>query len=164
MKKAVLGTLALLVLAATPALAGSAQNPVNVSANVQAKCTIAASTLAFGTYDPLVANAASDLLVNGSISVSCTKGSVASVTLDNGSNSSGAQRRMKDAGTNYLNYQIYTTVGRTVIWDTTNTPASQTSASKNTPLSFTTYGTVPQGQDAAVAVSYNDTVTATVNF
>jgi spore coat protein U-like protein len=71
---------------------------------------------------------------------------------------------MKDAGTNFLDYQIYTAAGRTVIWDTTNAPASQTSASKNTPLSFTTFGRVPQGQDAAVAVSYTDTVTATVNF
>ncbi|MGH7683378.1 MAG: spore coat protein U domain-containing protein, partial [Vulcanimicrobiaceae bacterium] len=67
---------------------------MNVTASVAANCSFSGGTLAFGAYDPVVTNAAagSDLKVTDSataLSISCTKGSVATITLDNGTNSGG---------------------------------------------------------------------------
>ena len=44
-----------------------------VSASVAAKCTISDSTLAFGTYDPVVNNATTALDQVGTVDVACTK-------------------------------------------------------------------------------------------
>ena len=66
-----------------------------VSASVAAKCTISDSTLAFGTYDPVVNNATTALDQVGTVDVACTKGSSATVSLDLGTHTSGSTRRMQ---------------------------------------------------------------------
>src|SRR5574340_771479 len=92
-----------------PAVAGSQPANLTVSASVAANCTISTSAVAFGPYDPVVANASSDLNGNGSVTIACTKGSAPNVTLDLGANASGSQRNMKitGGGTDLLAYQLY---------------------------------------------------------
>lgn len=161
------------VVVGAPALAGNAQQNLAVSASVTANCTITTSAVAFGTYDPVSANASAALPGNGSVTVACTKGSAPNITLDLGSNASGSTRRMK-AGTEFLSYELYqpanTTPGtacagtETQVWGSTGsaifTPTAPGSKSART---YNVCGTVAGGQDVSVG-TYNDTVVATVNF
>ena len=64
-------------------------------------------------------------------------------------------------GTDFLNYQLYTTGGRTTIWDTTNR-VNYVAASKAS-TSLTIFGRVPSNQDVS-AGSYTDTVVAQAEF
>ena len=150
-------------------LVGMAQSNVNaatatssftVSASVSANCTISAGALAFGAYDPVVANASANLDQTSTITVACTKGASASVALDNGGNFSSG-RRMTDGSSNFLTYEIYSNAGRTTVWNS-SAPVSYTAASKAA-SSLTVYGRVAGGQDVP-AGSYSDTVVATITF
>ena len=139
--------------------AGTATSSFTVSASVTANCTIAAGALAFGPYDPVSANASTDLDQTSTITVACTKGSTGIVSLDNGVNFSGG-RRMK-AGANFLTYEMYSDSGRTTVWNASNT-VSYTAASKAS-TGLTLYGRVAAGQDVPVG-AYSDTVVATISF
>ena len=94
--------------------------PVNVSvtANVASNCVMTAGSVAFGAYDPLVTHAATNLDQTGSVSVACVKGTSPTSDWATAATTRG-DRRMTN-GTDFLNYQLYTTAGRTTIWDTTN--------------------------------------------
>jgi len=140
--------------------AATATSSFAVSASVTANCTISAGTLAFGAYDPVVANASANLDQTSTISVACTKGATASVALDNGSNFSGG-RRMKSGTTDFLGYEMYSDSGRATVWNST-APVAYTATSKAA-SSLTVYGRVAAGQDVP-AGSYSDTVIATVTF
>jgi spore coat protein U-like protein len=148
--------------------AGSATANVTVTATVTANCTITTGSVAFGSYDPIVANAATNLDQTGSFNVACTKGAPGvQIDLDKGLNPSGTDRQMNSATSgDFLKYQLYTTTGRTIIWGSAiaagvkvpYAPASKAS----TPI--TVYGRVPSGQDSSAAADYTDTVVATISF
>jgi spore coat protein U-like protein len=163
---AALAAAATLALAA-PALAATATSNFNVTASVTNNCTITSTTLAFGAYDPLVANATTALDAAGSVDITCTKGAATTIGLNAGNNAasaSGTTRAMSNGGGSFLSYEIYQESGRTTVW--TNSGAGLLTppvAPSKATRSFPTYGRVPAGQDAA-AGSYTDTVTATVNF
>jgi len=168
MKRTVLSLVALSMIVATSAFAGSASttNTNNITATVAPKCTIGAFAIAFGSYDPF---AAAPLDQSGTVSINCTKGTSGTVSFDLGANASGAIRRMKDtgAGTNFLTYEVYTDAGHTTVWNAVNTVVLGPSVSKNTALTATAYGRVAAGQDAqagAAGLSYQDTLVATVTF
>lgn len=150
---------------AVPLLGSTATGTAGVSGTIAANCSIASSTLSFGGYDPLIANASAPLNATGAVLVSCTRGSTGvTISLSNGSNpthASGTTRAMSDGGTNYLSYELYSDSARTTVWNATNTVSySPTSMAQS---SLVVYGQVPAGQNAVVA-SYSDSVTATVNF
>src|SRR3989449_10848895 len=87
------------------ALAGSSTGSLSITATVAQTCSVSAtSTLAFGAYDPVVANAASALTGTGSVSIKCTKGSSGiTIDLDAGTHACGSQRRILGAtGRSYL--------------------------------------------------------------
>jgi spore coat protein U-like protein len=144
--------------------AATGTSTLTVQASVSQQCTIANATLNFGAYDPVTANAAADLDASTNISVACTKGSTGVwVGLGLGSNASGSVRRMGSGG-NFLNYELYTTAGRTTVWG--NLVASGVAyapVSSKTAANLTVYGRIPQAQDASVG-SYTDSVVATINF
>ena len=171
MKRILLLAVALLALAAAPALAGSANNNLTVQSTVIANCTVTAATLSFGNYDPLVANAAADLDASQALSIRCNKGTAAtSIDMDSGLNFSGTRRMRIGATANFLGYEIYKDAGRTSLWGTgaVNGVVPDASTSKNSDLTvgggaLTAYGRVPQNQDANVG-AYSDTVKVTINF
>ena len=144
--------------------AASASASLAVSASVVNNCTISTSPLAFGSYDPIVTNASADLDGAGGVTITCTKGAATTIGLNTGSNALASVRRMKDAGTNYLTYELYQEAGRTTVWTNAGagllTPAA---APSKAPRSFSVYGRVASNQDVP-AGSYTDTITATVNF
>ena len=155
---------ALVVSSDSSVVAGSATANLQVTAAVSANCTITTATVAFPAYDPIIANASANDDGTVTVTIACTKGTVATIGLGLGANALVSQRRMKDAGTDYLNYALYLDSARTTIWGTTSpnllTPVA---APDKTPRAFTVYGRIPSGQDIP-AGAYTDTVVATVNF
>ena len=144
-------------------LAATATANLAVSATVTNNCTISTAALAFGTYDPVVANTSANLDGTGRVTVACTKGSTATIGLGTGSNGSGAARRMSDGSGNYLSYELYSDSGRAAVWNTGSGLLSPTAATSKTARDFTVYGRVSGNQDVPSG-AYSDTVVATVNF
>lgn len=142
--------------------AATATANLAVSATVINNCTISTAALAFGNYDPVVANASTGLSGTGTVTVACTKGAVTTITLGLGANPTGSQRRLTD-GTNFLNYEIYKEVAHTNVWGTSAATDVDYTASSKAASAFTAFGLVAANQDVP-AGSYTDTVVATVNF
>ncbi|MGH8549455.1 MAG: Csu type fimbrial protein [Methylococcales bacterium] len=149
------------------ASSATATSNLSVTATVTANCTIATNTLAFGNYDPIVANAASALNGTGSVTITCTNGSSATITLDQGANPGGGStnaiplRRMTD-GSNFLSYFLYQNSSRTTVWgNTAGTGVAATGT--GTAAIHTVYGQVTAAQNLP-AGNYSDTVVATVTF
>jgi spore coat protein U-like protein len=127
-------------------------------------CSISSpAALAFGSYDPVGANATANLDASpNALAVQCTKGAVAQIALDLGAHAQGNTRRMTSGGSNFLTYEIYTSAPRTTIWNATNT-VTYTAASKEK-TNLPVYGRIPAGQDGPSSGSYTDTIVATINF
>jgi len=174
MKRSVLSlaVLSILVIMAPAAFAASANTTFTVSATVVANCTISASNLAFGNYDPVTANntTGADLYGSSTLTVACTKGAPnVWIGLDAGSNGPsavGTTRAMSAGGGNFLSYELYLANPNPVpgaVWgNTLATGKSYVSVSKAA-SAITVFGRTPKGQDAA-AGSYTDTITATINY
>ena len=157
-----------LTFAAVGAFAQTTGN-INVSATVQAACTIATNNLAFGNYNPL----GSALQVDTTMNVTCSVGSVPTVSLGAGSNVLGNQRRMAN-GLERLNYSLNqpsaNTPGAacayTTSWGDGTVAGSALALTAATSLAARTYnvcGEIPAGQSAATG-NYTDVVVATVSF
>lgn len=147
-----------LIVPGGPARAATATATMSVSANIGGTCTVGGSTVSFGTYSTAAASTAT-----GNIQVTCSNGTNAVVSLNQGINNNRASTyatRALNNGTNYLGYDIYTDNTYTTLWNTTNTqPITSTGAAVN----LTAYGRIPAGQSPATG-SYNDTVTISVAF
>ncbi|HWP01581.1 MAG TPA: spore coat U domain-containing protein [Methylococcus sp.] len=171
MAPASLGAAAMLLAGLAPsAIAATATSTLTVSATVARTCTISTTTqLAFGTYDPVGANASTDLNGTGQINVACTKGTNSPmIGMDLGQNASGSSRRMT-SGTDYLVYEIYqpdsagTGCPYTTVWGNTGPAQYDPGTVNKTGKNITVCGKVPANQDVA-AGNYTDTVVATINF
>lgn len=162
--KATWGALVLALLAAVAARsnASTATSTVPVQITVTAKCSFGASSLAFGGYDPIVANKTTALNATGSISITCNSGVAGTISLDNGLHSAfavGTTRAMSN-GSGYLSYELYTSAARTTVWNATNTVGYAGTGSAG---SVSVYGTVPPGQSGTTS-SFADTVGITVSY
>jgi spore coat protein U-like protein len=157
--------------------AGSTSTTVAVSATVSQGCSVSTiSALAFGSYDPIGANATAALNATGQLSVACSKGaSGLTIGMDNGSHALGIQRQMQGTlVTDILRYNLFqppsTIAGvacsfpGTTGWTATGPGllTLSTAPSKVIRL-YNVCGTIPGGQDAMTGV-YSDTVIATLNF
>jgi len=147
--------LALYVGRPQTALAGNASANVVVTATITATCTVTASPLAFGTYDPLVANLSTPKDAFAPLTYACTKNQGATISLD-----SEGTRAMTNGGSS-LTYEIYTAADYLKVWGTTNTvTVTGTGAS----ASVNMYGRIPAGQPNLIAGNYAQTIQATINF
>ena len=151
---------------------------VSVSTTISANCTVATSTLNFGPYDPIGAQQTNNLDVGtNQISIACVQGSAPTIALNLGLNASGTTRRLLRTTTpaDYLNYELYQPPGNSpntacnfssslVVWGSSGSNLFTPTAPPNkASRSYYICGRVPSGQDPSVG-TYNDTVTATVNF
>jgi spore coat protein U-like protein len=162
----------LLLLVAAPlssaAFAGTATTTFNVTATVIKNCTISAANINFGNYDPLVANAATPLDLSSTVTVACTKGTVATVGLDagqNAANATGATRAMTSGGgsPSYLSYEIFKDSGHTTVWGNAGAGLVSYTAASKASVALNDYGRILAGEDQPVG-AYSDTVTATITF
>jgi spore coat protein U-like protein len=161
------------VLAAGTLLSNSAAlaattGSLGVSASVTDNCLISNTpAVAFGSYDPVSANASANVDQTGTISLTCTNGAVAVIALDagaNGGQGTGTSRAMKKSGaSNYLNYELYSDSGRSTVWSTGAGAVTETATTSDAAVDYTVYGRIPSGQDAP-AGTYGDTVGVTVTF
>lgn len=133
-----------------------------VTATVQPSCTVSATPLAFGSYNPL---SATPLDATSTITVNCTTGTSYTVGLNAGGTSGATvTTRQMLLSTNSLNYTLYRDTGRTNNWGNTpgtDTPASATATT--TAATLTVYGRIPALQNVP-AGNYTDSVTVTVNY
>jgi spore coat protein U-like protein len=142
----------------------SVPSNLTVTATVAPNCTIGTTPLAFGTYDAVTANATTVLNGTGTVIVTCTSGTGATITLDEGVNPKAGstaalpQRQMAN-GANRLSYGLFSDPARSMVWSTT--AVSHTGS--GLPTTLTVYGSVGAGQNVP-AGPYSDTVVATVTF
>jgi spore coat protein U-like protein len=165
MKRTVLSLIALTALVvAAPAFATSQTANLSVTASVSANCTITTSPVAFGPYDPVSANAATNLTAQGAVNVACTKGTPATIDLGNGGNFSGGTRRM-GSGSDFLNYSLWRDAALTQPWGSgiAGGGTQAYNAATKAVTAVTVYGMVPAAQDVTVG-NYSDTVVATINY
>ena len=138
--------------------AATATATMSVSANIGGTCTVGGANVSFGTYASTAAATAT-----GSVQVTCSNGTNALVSLNQGNNNNRAPTyatRALNNGTNYLGYDVYTDNTYGTLWNAANTQAV---TSTGTPVTLTAYGRIPAGQNPATG-SYNDTITITVSF
>lgn len=148
---------------ATPASAGTQSSNLSVSATVSANCSISTTPLDFGSIDTLSASAVDG---TGGVSITCTNGSswAASADVGSGSGATFASRRMS-AGSDTLNYTLYTDAGRTTVWgDGSGSTATVDDTGTGASQSITIYGRIPAGQTSVPAGDYADTVSVTVTY
>jgi spore coat protein U-like protein len=161
-----------LALFATSRDSTAATTPANleVSSSITATCTISTAAVAFGAYDPIVTNLSAPLDGTGSVTTTCSTGAAPFITLGQGANAfTGSTeatplRQMANEGAARMQYFLYQEVGRSTAWGNTVATAPPTVPGTGAAQVFTVYGRVTQGQNLPVAVSYADTVVATVNF
>lgn len=167
-----------LLLAATlmaglgPGHAATATATFTVTATVSANCSISATPVAFGAYEPV---AGGNLMASGTVVVACTKGATGlTVGLSNGTNYASSTRNLFGAiHSEKLAYSLRQPVSATpdaacpgfgagTEW-TDTAPLTLTSPSGKAARTYTVCGQLAAGQDVSVD-SYSDTVTATINF
>lgn len=141
------------------AQAATATGTMAVTAAVADSCTVAATALGFGT---LSSGAVTNELAPAVVTVVCTSAKTgASITLDAGLNDNAGQRRMVDAGSNMLPYDVFSDSAHT-------SSVAAGGALYNgdltaiVPTTVNVYGQVPAGAYAFGA--YADAVTVTLNY
>ncbi len=151
------------------AMAGSANVNMAASATVTNNCTIAAGDLAFGAYDPVFANKTAAQNGTATLTVDCTNGAAAVVTLGQGANADASStdaaplRRLK-AGTDFLNYALWQDAGReTTVWGNT-AGTGEAYNGIGTAENITVYGVIAGAQTSVHAGNFADTVVATITF
>lgn len=159
-----LAAASVLALSVVNAYATQETNQLDVTATVVANCTISATNLEFGNYDPIVANASSGADVDSdfTLSTTCTKDAGITTSINNGDNFNAGTRRMEggdNGGGSFLAYSLFRTNYSTV-W--TNLVGAGTGAQVDT----TVLGRIPKGQDATTLKvgDYTDTLTVAVDF
>jgi len=151
----------ILTLGSTLMFADTDTGNIAVSATVVESCTLDGGSLSFGNYDPIVTHASTPLDSTVNLSVLCTEGTTATIGLSDGDNAVSGQRKMAPAaGTERLNYNLYSDSGRTAAWAT----EAYTEVDGTSATNVTVYGRVPAGQNTSAAGSYTDTVVATITF
>jgi spore coat protein U-like protein len=129
-----------------------------VSATVISVCSVSATPLVFGNYNPV---SATPLDATSTVVATCTLALPYTVGLDDGANASGGQRRMALL-TSYLSYELYSDASRAQRWGSSG--GELVSGTGNgAAQSLTVYGRVPAAQ-AVAAGAYLDTVTVTITF
>ena len=144
--------------------AATAGDSMPVTTQVIAACSIDASPMTFGNYDP---TSAEDLTVSATIASTCTSGSAAAISMDEGifagtgSTAAVPVRRMAGVDGSFLNYSVYSDSGYSVVWGAGDTDVGVTGT--GSAVNSTAYGKVTAGQAAAVT-SFADSVVVTLTY
>ena len=144
------------------AMADSSSTYLSVSLTVAPNCQIAVTDLAFGAYDPLIANAERELDATADVRMLCTKNAQASIGLDFGRNNQGVLRSMT-AGPDRVLYQLFQDASRQKLWGFGENALHIIGVGGREPQRYVVYGRVAGGQEVPPG-AYTDVVLATVDF
>ncbi|MGA9564806.1 MAG: spore coat U domain-containing protein [Candidatus Korobacteraceae bacterium] len=157
------------MLVATTAFATNKTANIAVTANINPACTISASAMAFGTYDPLGVNKTVELDHTSIVTVQCVDELPAVITLDeglykaSGSTPTTPQRQMQclDMDGEFLSYFLYQDASHSQVWGANANALSITADGAS--HDYTVYGVIPPGQVQEDG-GWADTVVATVSY
>ena len=128
-----------------------------------AKCTVAVTSMQFGTYDVFV-TAPTDS--TGTVVLNCNGGAKnVAIFIDQGGASSFTGRRMQK-GSESLFYNVYLDAGRTVIWGNGGGGSQMNvvrNPTNNQDVPVTMFGRIEQEQDVSGG-AYTNTLTVTINY
>ncbi|MEO8739512.1 MAG: spore coat protein U domain-containing protein [Casimicrobiaceae bacterium] len=168
------GIAGLFLLTCNVANALTATTTFTVTATVLSNCTISATNLNFGTYNPLSASANT---ASSAVTITCTKNAASTIGMDLGIHTVAGVRNMQN-GADVIAYTIgqppsnvagaACTFPAATAWTTSGgglfTPTVAPSKAART---YNVCGSIAPGQDVPGSVAgivYSDTVTASVNF
>lgn len=119
------------------------------------------SDVNFGAYNVFSRSPNNDGV--GSLRIKC-QGSAkpSTVMLSHGQSQSFTPRTLR-SGNRSLNYNLYTSASRTMVWGDGSAGTSTMTAGKNAHTVLDVFGSIPEGQDPAVG-NYTDNIVVTVNF
>ena len=136
------------------------------AAPAQAACTVTTVPVTFGNYDP---RSATPDDATGTVNIRCLifDSLVDSVALGTGGSGTYAPRRMNGGAFN-LNYNLYTTAARTIVWGNGSGGTQMVVPPNTTNFIFrdytaTVYGRIPALQNVGVG-TYTDTIVVTVTW
>jgi spore coat protein U-like protein len=122
-----------------------------------ASCSAYAASVPFGNYAPSAA-----VNVTGSVTVTCTKGAVYTVSLNAGiATGATVTHRSMQAASVLLGYALYSDAARTINWGNTAGTNYVTGTGSGSAQPITVYAQIPAGEVVAVG-GYTDTITATI--
>jgi spore coat protein U-like protein len=160
---AVLFAAATILASGSAASAATATGSLTVQATVVDTCSVSNGLLDFGVVNPTNGTLLPAL---GGVSVTCSLGTPFSVGVDNGSNASSGQRRLRrDATGDYLNYELYkdlTMQARFGDTDASDRVTGQIGLGITANL-VPFYGYITSGQTGGGGV-YSDSIQVTVRF
>ena len=129
-----------------------------LAASPAAACTITATGVAFGAYDPKSATARTGF---GNVTLTCHPNSRPVIALGSGLGGNPLQRRMSN-GITSLAYDLFTDAGLSSVWGDGSGGTFTVSTPKRGGT-FTVYGAIPAGQNVT-AGTYTDVLVVTVVF
>lgn len=161
-------SLALAAAFVAPAAFADVPNQANaimpVTASIAANCTVDTTPLAFGNYDPIVANGlnGSDLSAVATLGVACTQGSFATITMGEGEMFQGGVRHMV-SGQNggVLAYELFVDGAQSLSWPAEGVGYEGTGLFDT---SVKVFGRIPRAQNQPVSADYSDAVNVTISF
>lgn len=125
-----------------------------------AACTVSATGVAFGLYDPLGSSAVDSL---GEVEVTCPDSTAYNITLSEGQGSF-SNRHLINASNDVLAYNLFTDATYQFVWgDGAAGNESVSGSANNTGTLHSVHGRIPGGQNIP-AGSYNDTIVVTVTY
>lgn len=152
----------LLILAGVPTLAPgqsfSAHSGMPVRIEIVATCSLTASDLDFGAYDP---SAAAPKQGQTTIQLRCAAGETAELSLDGGTAPGGNTSRRKlgsESGPDRLDYGLFQDPARTVEWGERSGRDTLEVLTTGSMQSVPVYGEIPAGQRTRDG-TYSDTIT-----
>ena len=129
-----------------------------VSVTVQATCSMSASSMPFGTYTGVAANATATL------SVTCTSTTPYYINLSDGNQRDGSfYPRMVGPGGALVSYRLYQNSAHTTEWRNTYNLDGQAGTGTGTSQTLTAYGLTAAGQ-LNVPGAYTDTIIVTLTY
>ena len=153
-------TVALVSIAGSEAGVSTATGSFNVQVAIAATCVVtSATTLDFGTQGVLSAN----IDQTSTITITCTNTTPYNIGLDKGLNGSSVTTRQMKAGSELVNYSLFSDAGRTVNWGNTVGTDTVAATGNGSAQPFTVYGRISP-QTTPAPATYTDTITVTVTY
>ena len=140
---------------------------MNVGVSVIYSCSMNTSSMAFGAYDGVGANASIALKATATVISTCTSGAEALITMNAGASAgsgsaSAPVRRMTTGTGKYLYYQVFSDVAHDTVWGNTALTGVALTGT-GSPQTLTVYGSIPSAQMVPEG-EYSDQIIVTITY